>query len=794
MKISLNWINDYIPTKLNSDNLVEGLTDLGLECTAEVLSQSFTKVVLGKVIDCDPHPDSDHLSVCSVDTGNSELHQIVCGAPNVKKDILVPVAQIDATLGYGDFKIKKTKLRGIESHGMICSGKEINLSADHEGIMIIDKCDYPLGTPIEKIFNIKEDIIFDFDLTPNRGDCFSHRGIAREIAILEESEIKKRSLKINQTDEVINDNIDINIDVPDACFRYAARVIKNVKVGPSPQWLIDKLESIGQRSINNIVDAANFVLMDTGHPMHTFDLDKLSAKKINVRYAKPKEKIELLDVKTYELNDHHLLICDGKTPIALAGIMGGANSEIDNSTTSIVIESAFFEPTTIRKGAKVLDLFTEASKRFEREVDIEEVISSLDQLSILIAELSDGEILKGMIDEYPTKKELAVVTFNLHKCNKYLGSHLKQEAVNKIFKQLNINFKSTKDEYTCSVPVFRNDLTREVDLFEEIARVIGYNNIPSQHNFHGSYISVQNDNQSLVDSIRNHLSSNGFNEHYSNSLINEFEQSIFSDKIPVAISNPLSSEMTFLRNSIMPGLYNATKFNENRQQSIFKLFEIGMVHVENKKSPTRSIETHNLGISWYGQFDLHWRKKDRLDFYEAKGDIAHLLSKLKIKNVSSQIIDIDGFAMALNLTVKKQNIGLIGIPSEQIKKTFKIKGNMVIAELNIDALIKLNQKEVFKFQSPNPYPSISRDISIQVLNTTTSDALISTIYNNGGDLLHDVSLFDYYHDSEMGDNQKSLAFSLTFQSVSKTLKDDDIDKIMETIINQLKVQNQAIQR
>jgi len=366
MDISLNWLKDYCDISLTPEELESGLTALGLECTFETQTLSFTNIVLGRVLECEQHPQSDHLSVCLVDIGDNENYQIVCGAPNVKEHILVPVAKVGATLNSGDFKIKKSKLRGVVSHGMICSGKELNLNDDHEGILILES-EEPLGTPIERIINFGQDTIFQMDITPNRGDCFSHLGIAREVGILENQKIAKENAKISENHNSIDDFIKINIDASTGCPRYAARVITGVKIGPSPDWLVKRLESIGQKSINNVVDAANFALMDLGHPMHTFDLDLLAEKEINVRFAKKNEKITTLDEIERTLTTDHLLICDGKTPVALAGIMGDLKSGISEKTTSILIESAYFTPTIIRKGAKLLDLSTEASKRFERD-------------------------------------------------------------------------------------------------------------------------------------------------------------------------------------------------------------------------------------------------------------------------------------------------------------------------------------------------------------------------------------------------------------------------------------------
>ncbi|MFQ6611169.1 MAG: phenylalanine--tRNA ligase subunit beta, partial [Fidelibacterota bacterium] len=489
MEISLNWLKKYLPITLSPEELEEGLTLLGIECTHESQSLSFSDVVLGRVTECDPHPQSDHLSVCMVDLGGGDQYQIVCGAPNVKAGILVPVAKVGATLSNGEFTIKKAKLRGVASMGMICSGKELQFNEDHEGILILES-DLPLGTSIEKVLDFKKDTVFSMDITPNRGDCFSHLGIAREVALLENTSINKPEIDLEETGHPISDQIKIDIQAADGCPRYAARVINNVKVGPSPKWLVEKLQSIGLKSINNVVDAANYVLMDFGHPMHTFDLDKLSAKHIHVRYARENESMVLLDDSEKKLTQDHLLICDGDEPVALAGIMGGRDSEISNGTTNILIESAYFNPVIIRKGAKKLDLSTDASKRFERDTDIKNLIPAMNYLSELIVDLAGGEVAKGILDVYPKKKNAVNVILSLEKCNNLLGISLSKREIITILEKLNISCVEEKNHINCAIPTYRNDLTREVDLIEEIARVYGYEKIPESKIFSGSYQSL----------------------------------------------------------------------------------------------------------------------------------------------------------------------------------------------------------------------------------------------------------------------------------------------------------------
>ncbi len=793
MKISLSWIKDYITPNSSVQELADGMTDLGLECTYKSTSLSFSNVVLGFVENCEPHPDSDHLSVCEVNTGDEENWQIVCGAPNVKAGIHVPVAKVGATLSNGDFKIKKAKLRGVKSNGMICSGKELQYSNDHEGILIVDS-ELPLGSPIESVLNFNQETIFELDLTPNRGDCFSHRGVAREIAVIENSSIEERDFPLTENSESIEDYLSINIHDADACPRYVARMVKNVKVGPSPDWLRLRMESIGQKSINNVVDAANFVLMDTGHPMHTFDFNKISSTSIGVRLANKGEKFTTLDDNEHTLDDFHLLICDDDTPIALAGIMGGKNSEIDNSTTTILIESAYFKPTVIRKGAKKIDLSTDASKRFERDTDMEAIIPALNQLASLIVDVAGGEIVGGIIDEYPQKKELIEIEFSVKNCNTFLGTNLTVENAQSIFNKISISTEEKGDILICTIPSFRNDLEREVDLFEEIARVIGYNNIQSTAHFSGSFDAFTTDDRALDDEIRQFLSSIGFNEHYSNSLNNEQEVKHFTENEPILLSNPLSQEMAYLRNSLFPGILKAISFNEKRQQSYFKLFEIGAVHQISNSSETNAIENFHVAMAWYGKHNIHWKQGDELDIYNVKRDLIMLLNSLGLKKVRFETLQSDFSELGLSIYQRKNLIGEVTIPNKKIKKFYNIKGNCFIASLNIDAIISIVESQKFTFIEPNLYPSINRDIAIQVEKKFTSEKIERIIKSKGGEFLKKVYLFDVYSDSGMKENEHSLAYSLTFQSSKKTLQDTDVDTSIQRICSQLEKDFNAVQR
>ena len=788
MIVSSNWLKDYINFKLPIEKLEQGLTGLGLECTVRTKNYSFSGVVVGKVISTNRVKDSDHLNLCLVDIGTEKL-EIVCGAPNVKENIYVVVAVPGATLDNGNFKIKKTKIRGCVSNGMICSEKELGISDAHEGIMILNG-EFDLGNYFADYLDLDKDKVIEIDLTPNRGDCFSHLGVAREIAILENKKISIPEKKIIESSVCTDKEISVDILDKDACPRYACRIIKNVVVKESPKWLKDRLESIGQKSINSIVDAANYILFDRGHPMHTFDLNKVDGSVVVVKKAKGKEKILCLDGVERIVDEEHLLVCDKNKPIAIAGIIGSENSCVDENTRDILIESAYFDPVTIRKGAKKLDLSTDASKRFERDTDIDNLVDSMNMLCSLIQEISGGEVLKGVYDVYPNPKENNKIDFKVNNCNNLLGTDLSTSEVKSIFSKLSIDVKKEKESLKCIIPSYRNDLEREVDLHEEVARVYGYDNIDYNQNFSSYYSCVIPDKYSIIKKISFVLSSNGFNEHYSNSLLSEDENNLFSSEMDVEISNPLSREMKYLRNSIIPGLLRALSYNINHGNKNFKLFETGVVHKRIKsKSEFKYIQENHLGIIWNYSDCKDWKEKDEIDLYVIKGEVSHLFSNIGIP------IEFNNVDNQLNISCKGKVIGrILDVNNLKIKLLKKNLG-VFIAQFDLDDIIKIiNSKDKGKAKTPNPYPGIERDISFTINKKTKYEEIVNTIRSVSSDLLKEVSLFDLYEDKSIEKNLHSLALSFLFMSNERTLVDDEVDSVIENIIAVLKKKYNIVQR
>ena len=788
MIVSINWLKEIIDFKSNPKQLEEGLTALGLECTYKTENElSFTNIVVGQVLSVEKVKDSDHLNLCLVQIDKEEK-EIVCGAENIKSDILVPVAVPGATLGHGKFKIKKTKIRGVTSNGMICSEKELGISDNHDGIMILNSNDYKIGEKFEPI-NSKSNDCLDIDLTPNRGDCFSHVGVAREISILENIQIKDEEKTLDLSD--FTSKVKVEIQDSDACSRYSCRVVKGIKVSESPKWLKNKLESIGQKSINNVVDAANYTLFHFGHPMHTFDLDKIDNSTIIVKKSDKEETVKCLDGIDRKITKEHLLISDRTGPLAIAGIMGLENSSVTSETKDILIESAYFDPVTIRRGAKLLDLSTDASKRFERDTDINNIISSLDFLATLIKEVAGGEICKDIVDSYPNKKPEREITFDLDNCNALLGTSIDLEESKTILNSLSIKTKDVKGGMICNIPSYRNDLDRSVDLYEEIARVYGYDNIKSVENFNCSYSTIENDKNNTNKYISTIFSMNGFNEHYSNSLYSDYETSLFTNNMDVEIDNPLSSDMKFLRNSIIPGLMKAVNFNINHGNKNFKLFEVGAIHKKIiAKKINNYIQENSLGIAWCSLSKKDWKNNAILDIYDVKGEIQNIFNMLNFE------IDFKEKNGLLELSISNKKIGHLMTPDYLDTKLLKGKPNVYFAELNMDIVSKIysqnNKKD--KIKTPSPYPTIERDVSILISKDVHYENISKEILKSAGILLKDISLFDLYIDKSLDKDKHSLSISLLFSSDERTLKDNEVDEAMNRIIESLKNKFNITQR
>ena len=783
MKISRNWLANYISSDKTDIQLVDMFTQLGLECTVSQYKNNFSDVIIGKVLKCVKHPNADKLKLCEIDLGN-KIEEIVCGAPNIKKGLTVPVAIVGAKIG--NFKIKKAKIRDVYSNGMVCSGKELGINEDNDGIMILSD-NLSAGKNIIEVLNLEEDSIFDFDITPNRGDCFSHLGIARELGIIENNKINFLESKFELSNFKTSDLVNVKIQDKNICSRYSCQIIKNIEVSDSPQWLKNKLNMIGQKSINNIVDLANYIMFDTGQPLHVFDYDKIKGN-INVRFAKKGEELITLDNVKKKLSINDIIISDDNKPIAIAGVIGGLNSHVDSNTKNILIESAVFDEIKIRKTSKNHDYSKEASKRFERGIDFNNTINSMNKFSTLLLETCDGNIGSDYIDVCKSR-DIKEIAFDVIKCNSFLGTSLKSKEIKNIFNSLSIDCSKGVHSFNCSIPSYRNDLEFEVDLFEEIARVYGYDNIPSNVNFTFPSDSFVHDDDLIDMKIRNFLSSNGFNEHYSNSLYSKDDCLLNNEYKPIKLINPLSSEMEYVRNSLLPGLLRAVSFNQRRGKDFIKFFEIGNITFSDKKSYSGTSQIKELMVVWLGDIIKHWKNPIRQDIYSVKGEIKSMLSMLNIYNVSFKVNK-----SIVDVLVNKEKIGYIKSIGEKTINAYNLSGNIFICSINIDLLNSYYSRGDIIYNKIYSYPSIERDISILINKKYSNQEIQDSIISSGGQYLNNVELFDLYQGEEISNKSKSLAYSLKFNSNDRTLTDKEIDIEVKNILNELKNKFKIIQR
>ncbi|NQV16264.1 phenylalanine--tRNA ligase subunit beta, partial [bacterium] len=742
MNISYNWLKEYVDFDLSPDEVAAKLTGAGLEAVkVEQFPEFFKSIVVGHVLSKEKHPDADKLSVCQVDLGDVQEYQIVCGAPNVAAGQKVAVAKIGTTFPNG-MTIKKAKLRGVFSNGMICSERELDLSDEHSGIMVLNEDARP-GVDIANYLS-GDDVSLELDLTPDRSDALGHIGVARDLAALLGTNIKKPEIKLNEISVITSDLISVEIQDAAACPRYAARLIKNIKIAESPVWLQQRLQATGTRSINNVVDAANYVLMETGHPLHTFDLRFIEGGKIIVRMAEKNEKITTLDGKARVLDETVLLICDGKKPVAVAGVMGGENSEVKDDTTDLLLESAYFNPVVVRRGARKLQLSTDASHRFERGTDPNGIPFALDRLAALIVDLAGGEITKGQVDAYPHEILPLQVDFRVNRCNKVLGTDIAAEEMLNIFTGLGMQVQEKEATIlSVTVPTFRPDITREIDLVEEIGRVYGYDNIPIPEHF-----SIANKMSRLTpdtsrEKIIDHLAAIGFNQIYANSLLGVNEHPIvFGDEEALILANPLSRDMATMRSSLLVGMTKAAEYNLNRRQFDLKLFELGQVSTVDLDSDTGAREGSHLALILTGDMQVQqWSQKAvSADVFHMKGVLSSLFKDLFKEQLSFSSEQHPLFKNALAIHLNNERIGYLGDVREFWHDSDNSTG--IYAELLIPESLGLDK--AIEYQKVAVFPTVERDLSILIDTNINFDDLEGLINEKAGKYLVYSRLYDIY--------------------------------------------------
>ena len=800
MKISINWLKEYLETNSQPEEISEILTNLGLEVEKLSLFESvkggLNGVVAGKVLECGKHPDADRLKVTSIDLGDNVISEIVCGAPNIEKGQIVPVAKVGCKIYTSDgteIKIKKSKIRGVVSNGMVCAEDEIGLGQSHDGIMILDSNIKP-GTPISEVFNLENDNILEIGLTPNRSDAMSHYGVARDLkAFYDFKSIKSKLIlpSVNNFESVkLDENFRITIEDIDKCPFYSGLIIKNIKVGPSSKELQNKLKSIGLKTINNIVDITNFVMHEIGQPLHAFDLDKLEG--INVKSLKSGAKFKTLDESIIELDKEDLMICSSNKPLCLAGIYGGYESGVSDSTTNLFLESAIFDPVTIRKSSKRHQLFTDASYRYERGIDPEKVIYALKRAAILIKEDNPNSSVSDILAEDNLKLKTKDIYLRYNKIDSVTGQNIDKDVITQILSSLDFEIKNHNEEgLNIVAPYYRNDVYREIDVIEEILRVYGFNNIPVNSKISMIIPEIGKNKINKIESlISNNLIGIGFNEIINNSICSPDTNDKFKKQV-VTLLNPQGIELSNLRASLIPNALETIKHNYNRQNKNLKLFEIGNTYSLDNEA---YIENKRLNIAVTGKiFDENWISNySKNNFYYLKGVTKNLLTQLNISNIRYEISNDELFEYKLDVYSNKKHIGFIGEIISGYTQEFSLEQKIHILNLDLDQ-IKLKPLNI-KHQELSKFPSSRRDLSMILNDDISFESIEDLAFKLENKILLDVNLFDEYKGKNIEDNKKSFAVSFTFNDSKKTLTDKVIDKIMEKLTEKYKTELGAVIR
>ena len=798
MKISLSWLQQYLKVDLSTDEISELLTDIGLEVEGvhkyETIKGGLKGIVIGKILTVDKHPDADRLNLTSVDVGADDPLQIVCGAPNVAIGLNVPVATVGTRLYDGDesFKIKRSKIRGQISNGMICGPDEIGLGTKTDGIMELPE-DAEVGMAGADYFNINEDVVFEIGLTPNRSDAMSHIGVARDLKAVLNSRGDDLKMCLPSIKDFKIDNkdltIDVNIESEALCPRYSGVSISNVIVNESPDWLKHKLLSIGINPINNIVDITNYVLHETGQPLHAFDTEKILGKEIVVKTLKKDTNFITLDESKRKLSENDLMICNAEEPMCIAGVFGGLDSGVTNDTKSIFIESAYFDPTSIRKTAKYHKLNTDASFRYERGCDPNITVYALKRAALLVQELCGGVISSDVVDVYPNPIEDFSINFSYNNLNKLIGEELDINLVKSIIKNLEIKFiEENDDSLSLLVPPYRTDVRREVDVIEEVLRIYGFNSIKINNKLNASI-----DSSSVITSYRlkniisNLLVFNGFNEVMNNSLtksdlynINTF----YKAENNVNILNPLSSDLNILRRTMLFSALETIEYNSNRKNNNLKIFEFGKTY----SLVDKYIENQHLFLSITGRrLKENWNStNNQINFFDLKEYVHTILNKLGIFKFSSTLNDNPFFDDYIQYKLNNDIIVSFGSVNNKILKKYKINKPVYVADFNWDVLLKIVKGTNIVYSPVNKFPSVRRDLSLLIDKNISFSELESIAKSIKCNILKDINLFDVYTGDKLPENKKSYSLSFIFEDNSKTLTDIQIDKVMDKLIKEYK--------
>ena len=790
MLISLNWLKQYIDLDgIEINEMENSLTMIGQEVEKiEIAGSNLENVVTAKIIEKEMHPDSDHLTVCKVDNGK-EILQIVCGASNHKAGDKVVLAQIGAKLSE-DFVIKKGKIRGKESCGMLCSEVELGIGSDKDGIIILPE-DAPIGVPFKDYLGIN-DTVFELEITPNRPDCLSHIGIARELSAYYGKELKYPETEIkSEISEKTSDNVKVSIEDSNLSRRYVTRILKNVTVKESPKWLKERIEAVGLRSINNIVDVSNFILMEMNHPNHVFDLDKIEGNEIKVKSAVKGDKLVTLDEQERELEDGDIVICDSKKILALGGVMGGLDSEVTDNTKNILLEVAQFNPQNVRKTSRRLTLSSDSSYRFERGIDVEDSIKVINRLANLIQEVAGGEILNGYVDVYPVPHENKVAELNFERLNRFVGKVIPREKVIEILRNLEIDVKDNGETLTLTAPSYRGDLELEQDYFEEVIRMYGFDNIENILPRVDINKNSTLDTTKLTDRVKTICASVGLKEVINYSFIPKDAlqklkfTGVSEDKL-IDISNPITEDFVTMRPTLLYSLIKNAKDNMNRNVSNIRFFEVSRTF---EKAEELAKEDIKVGIILAGENDKTlWNPKPvHYDFYDLKGIVEEIFSKLKFQSFSIKRSVQTEFhpGRSADVFVGKEYIGSFGEIHPDVLENFGLdKKTVLVTEFNIE-LIKKYINKPFVYQGIVKYPAVPRDLALVMNENILVGDVLKTI-EKIDKKVEKVELFDIYQGIGVEPGKKSVAISILLRDDSKTLEEKEINDIIDKILAKMK--------
>ena len=785
MKISLNWLKQWVDVLDSPESIADHMTMVGLEAASvEPFGVGYDDIVIGRILKIEQHPNAEKLSLCDVTIGGEETLSIICGAKNIFEGAVVPVALIGSSLPNG-MKIKRSKIRGVASEGMICSEEELGFEVHSTGIMLLPE-DLPLGKPFFEVTGLSDTLI-DFEITPNRGDCLSILGIAREVSAIYDLPLKPKEISVSETGEDVSGAIDIVIENKVDCPRYCVRLVRNVKIGPSPLWLREKLVKLGFRSISNVVDITNYVLLELGQPLHAFDYDTLHGKKIIVRSASEGEKFVTLDEKERILKAQDLLICDAEGPVAIAGVMGGLNSEVTDKTRNILIESAYFRPGAIRQTAKRLGLPTEASYRFEREIDPDGVIRAADLAASMMVELASGEIAPGIVDADFREKKEEIIELPMERVRAILGLEISNKEIADILRRLSMGVdEKRKDVFKITVPSFRRDVTRVIDLVEEVGRIAGFDRIPITLPSREMDTKGADEFHMLEEHARQLLIQKGYFETINYSFISPtwLDNLNISQDDPlrriVRLQNPISDDMSVLRTFLIPSLINTARKNFNYKIQDIKIFELRKVFFASETRELPDEHLHLAGLVMGRNPYTFGFERHPFDFLDVKGDLEGLCEALRIENVRFSVPKNPWPflhpGISAEILVNGDSIGFVGKLNPNVSDVFKIDENVYCFELDFMSLIR-GRRNKTQAQEISKFPPVTRDLALVVDSEMPVGEIIERIYLFQNKYLKQVELFDIYSGKEIPEGKKSVAFRMTYQALQKTLKDKEVDKI-----------------